>query len=59
MIKKQSDTDYDDLPEFAEVVNRVFGTTVERPCNDPNVIECRMWACQSADRCQQPKPTVQ
>lgn len=38
------------------ICRRVFGTTAERPCNDPNVIECRMWECQSEDKCQRQKP---
>lgn len=57
-MKKQDDTMYDDLDEFAAITQRVFGTTKNRPCNDANVIECRMWACQSADKCQRPRPTA-
>lgn len=56
--KSEDDTDYHDLPEFDEIVKRVFGTSLERPCNNPDTIECRMWACQAADCCQFVKPAV-
>lgn len=52
VCKSQDDIDYHDLPEFDEIVKRVFGTTVERPCNNPSIIECRMWKCQASDWCQ-------
>lgn len=32
-----------------KIVRRVFGTRGAEPCNDPGMLECRMWECQEAN----------
>jgi len=38
-------------PELDEIVARRFGSRFDRPCNNPNIVECAMWECQQANRC--------
>ena len=35
-----------------EIVQRRFGIEHEKPCIDPNAIECALYACQEANECQ-------
>lgn len=35
-----------------EIVWRRFGPGFEKPCSDPNMIECAAVECQQANRCR-------
>jgi hypothetical protein len=37
--------------EADDPVRRRFGRDHDKPCNDPNVLSCSRWACQSINRC--------
>ena len=38
-------------PKIDEIVLRRFGSRFEKPCNNPNMLECAMVECQTANRC--------
>ncbi len=35
-----------------EICWRRFGPKFEKPCGNPEVIECAMWECQERNRCK-------
>lgn len=37
--------------EMARISKRWFGRNAPKPCANPDVIECRRYACQRANRC--------
>lgn len=43
---------------MAKFSKRCFGPRQLKPCNDPNVIECRRFICQKGNRCMLEKPTT-
>ncbi len=45
-----------DRDKTRRIAGRRFGPTFNKPCNDPEVIECAMWECQLANRCVRAKP---
>lgn len=41
-----------EFDHFDAIVRRRFGPAFEKPCDDPNMIECAMWECQERNRCR-------
>ena len=39
-------------PEQDKIVSRRFGPGYDKPCRNPNMIECAMPECQYANRCR-------
>ena len=50
-MHEMTDKPSSNVTSVAEIVTRRFGRDFDKPCDNPNVLECALWPCQVKDKC--------